>query len=275
MKDAAATAIVARGLVDPRFLETLQGNRIRGIRLSAAHRAAACSLDAKRLALFAGFITMVRHNNDLFDHFPGTLRVLRHYGVELSIFRDHFLSQHPPSKEKETKIANALETFSELSKSRRGRALTGFRDVLLHEHCQWTIRQGLSRPSPLNALYSMQFAADAVPFLCEPAQVIRVTRPPWAILRALLQRKAVQSMRAQVQWLLYYGDRGTRAVRVSRIPKQVAQLVQSIDGHSTCAQIAATLRRKRFTMPPHVRGMLEGLCNAGIIVYLIGDGDSP
>jgi hypothetical protein len=93
--DAATSAVLARGLVDPKFARSLL---LGTLPRSAAQRRAACQIDAERLALFAGFITKVRYNSDLFEHLPGTLHLLRYHGVELAAFRDYYLAGASRSK---------------------------------------------------------------------------------------------------------------------------------------------------------------------------------
>ena len=61
MTTEEAITVLACALVDRKLLLALQHDPQK-LALDASHRAAAAGLDTSRLALFAGFITMVRHN---------------------------------------------------------------------------------------------------------------------------------------------------------------------------------------------------------------------
>jgi hypothetical protein len=269
MTDEAIMALLAAGLVNPRVLLALQSNCEAAIDggLTPDQQNAAGMLDRERLALFAGFITMVRHNSDLFAHLPGTLQMLRHYGVELAVFRDHFLTKGSPSKARCEKIEVALTMLAEFASTRRARRLTGFRDVLLHEQCNWEIQQEFVTGLAAGASTSTTFAASAVPVFTGPVRVVRVTREPSAVLAALAGSKSVRSLPRQPQWLLYLGEAKTHSIRVMRVTREVSEFVKLINGRTTCAGIVARLTRTRPSAGRRARGTLRGLFESGVIRY--------
>jgi hypothetical protein len=269
MNDTAAMSLLAHSLVDPKLLLALERGSKAHLRrkLTADHYDAAVVLDRKRLALFAGFITMVRHNNDLFAHLPGTLRVLRYHQAELSVFRDHFLSVGRPPKLASNKIRAALASLRDIADSRRGRSLTGFKDVLLHEQCKWEILEDMPAVPGAVTPGSAAFSTNAVPFFTGPARAVHLIREPDAVLAAISSGGSPRSIRKCPQWLLYVGDARKRTLRILRITRLAAETVRAIDGTASCAEILARLTQARPVRTGAVRGTFEALCAAQVIRY--------
>lgn len=245
---AATTGVLARGLTDRRFCRALL--RGRPPRLPPDQRAAAAAVDAERLALFAGFITKVRHS-DLFEHLPGTLALLRLHGVELEVFRDYFLDHDPqPRGDTDAKVAAVLAHLARFSATRRGRAVAGLRDVLAHERCLWEIRRELARgpaaPTP-----------GAVA-LGGPVRLARLVRDPYAVIEAASRGRRLRGRPRGVRWWLYFADAAAGELRTIEIDRDVAATIQAL--------AAPPRPRRRPRLSARRRGaILARLAEAGVI----------
>jgi hypothetical protein len=246
----AVTGVLARGLTDRRFCRALL--RGRPPRLPPDERAAAAAVDAERLALFAGFITKVRHS-DLFEHLPGTLALLRLFGVELEVFRDYFLDHDPqPRGDTDAKLVAVLAHLARFSATRRGRAVAGLRDVLAHERCLWEVRRELARgpapPPPPGAVA-----------LGGPVRLARLVRDPYAVIEAASRGRRLRGRPRGARWWLYFADAAAGELRTIEIDRDVAATIAAI-----APSAAPPGRRSR--LPARRRGaILARLAEAGVI----------
>ena len=209
----ATTAVLARGLVDRKFTRALLRGRPQ--RLTPAARAAAAAVDAARLALFAGFITKVRHT-DLFEHLPGTLGLLRHYGLEIEVFRDYYLERDPqPRGDTNAKVAAVTAHFMRFAATRRGRTVAGLADVLSHERCQWEVRRAVSQGAPIAGAFT------------GPVRVARLGRDPYEVMAATARGERWRG-RTAVRWWLYWADVTAGELRVIEIDREVAAVIRAI-----------------------------------------------
>jgi hypothetical protein len=233
---AATSSVLARALVDRRFSRALLDGRLPP--LAPAERAVAGAVDAERLALFAGFITKVRHS-DLFEHLPGTLALLRQHGVEIAVFRDYFLTCDPqPRGDTDAKVAAALAHFARFAATRRGRAVVGLGDVVAHERCRWELRRAAAQHRASPAI--PRAAGDAV--LAGPVQVLRLRRDPEAVIVAA-RRGARLRVQPGVRWWLYWVDVAAGELREVEIDRDVAAVVHAIAAGTSAARVSARRRR--------------------------------
>jgi hypothetical protein len=252
--DAATCAVLARGLVDPKFARSLL---LGALPRSAAHRRAASQIDAERLALFAGFITKVRYNSDLFEHLPGTLRLLRYYGVELTAFRDYYLAGASRSKSTHEKVAAALLYFERFATSVAGRKVTGFADVVAHERVHWELSRAL-------ADWRSEPAANLAPPRKCPLRVIETRRDPHAVLDAVVRRQRPPRAARRPTLRLYWVDPVEREIRCVAIDARVNMVLEAIDGHRDLPAIAAAVRPARIA-PRTAFDVVASLAAAGIV----------
>lgn len=257
--DTAISAVLARGLVDPKFARSLLMGKLPRL---AAHRRAARQIDPERLALFAGFITKVRYNSDLFEHLPGTLRLLRYHGVELAAFRDYYLAGASRSKTTHEKVAAALANFERFAASPTGRAVTGLADVVAHERVHWELRNAL-------AGWRRESAIPTVPSPVGPLRVIETRRDPYAVLDAVAaQQRPSRATRRPIR-RLYWADPTGREIRCVSIDARVAKVLEAVDGHRDLPAIAAAVRPAGI-FPRTAFSVVTSLAAAGIVA--IGGG---
>ncbi len=266
MTDGETAAVLARGLVDPRFARTLLTGAVdrRGVRLSAAQRAVASELDAARLALFAGFITKVRHNSDLFDTLPGTLGLLRQHGVELRVFRDYFLAGRPMAKAKDEKIANAIVEFARFARTRVGRGVIGLADVLAHEEARWQLQRAASAGVAASG-DAIALDERAVLIALAPVRAIAVTWDPWAVLDAVARGVTPDPSARRPGTRLHWVDRAAHELRAGEVHRHVGALVAAIDGRRSVAQLGRLLARRHRIAATSVPALAAPLIEAGIL----------
>lgn len=257
--DAATSAVLARALVDPKFARSLL---LGTPPQSALHRDVACQIDAERLALFAGFITKVRYNSDLFEHLPGTLRLLRHHGVELAAFRDYYLAGASRLKATHEKIAAALLHFERFAASPVGRKVIGLTDVVAHERVHWELSRAL-------AVWRGEPAAIAVPMLRGPLRVIETRRDPHEILDAVAAQRRPPPATRLPTLRLYWVDPVEREIRCVKIDARVNTVLGAVDGYRDLPAIAAAVRPARIT-PRTAFDIVASLSAAGVVT-MVGD----
>jgi hypothetical protein len=230
----ATTRVLARGLAERRFCRALLARRVP--RLPADERLAAAAVDAERLALFAGFITKVRHS-DLFEHIPGTLALLRIHGAELAVFRDYYLAHDPqPRGDTRAKMVAMLAHLADFAATRRGRAIVGLRDVLAHERCLWEIRQALAAPQPSTSATG-------------PVRIARLLRDPYAVI-ADAQRGTRSTAERRVRWWLYLARASEGELRTIEVDREIATTLAAISTNSPPPRMS---RRRRAAIMSHLR----------------------
>jgi hypothetical protein len=264
MSTEANMTVMASALVDSKLLSAIQNPLAQD--LNPDVRAGAEGLDSQKLALFAGFITMVRHNNDLFQHLPNTLRVLRHYGVELSVFRDHFLATGRPAKLLADKIERALTTLRHFADSRRATRFVGLRDVLTHEECHWRISQDLANYHYPVPPARVGVSARAIPQKLAPTYVARIMRAPEKLVAALNERQPLRSAAYRPHYRLYVGDVRACAVRTIRVTRCACQVLGLVDRRRACAEILALVVREGQRLET-ARATLLALSDADVISF--------
>src|SRR6266849_7534536 len=87
----SAEEILARCLTEPMFLDSLIADRDAALKvysLDAETRAEFDRTDFRQIRQFSGFIGKVQHNY-LWDFFPATRRLLRHYKLETNVFAEY------------------------------------------------------------------------------------------------------------------------------------------------------------------------------------------
>jgi hypothetical protein len=113
MSIQAVNAIIARSVVDTRFLEQLctkPHSVLAGYQLTDQEMTEFNNLNREHLRQFVGFITKVQ-NNHLYTSFPLTRLLLTHYGIEHEVFLG-FHSQHQQLRaDKETSRQARTEAF--------------------------------------------------------------------------------------------------------------------------------------------------------------------
>jgi hypothetical protein len=246
-------------LVDPKFARSLLNGKLPR---SAAHRRAASQIDPERLALFAGFITKVRYNSDLFEHLPGTLRLLRYHGVELAAFRDYYLAGASRSKATHEKVAAALLHFEHFATSPAGRAVAGLADVVAHERVHWELSRAL-------AVWRIESAAVMVPSLRGPLRVIETRRDPHAVLDALVAQQRPPRATRRPTRRLYWADPVQREIRCVAIDLRVSRVLEVIDGRRDLPTIAAAVRPARIS-PGATFAVVASLAAAGVVTIVEG-----
>lgn len=253
----ATTAVLARGLADRRFCRALLAGR--PPRLAPDERAAAAAVDAERLALFAGFITKVRHS-DLFEHLPGTFALLRLHGVEIEVFRDYFLDHDPqPRGDTAAKVVAVLAHLARFASTPRGRAVLGLRDVLAHERCLWEVRHELAR-----APASAAAARPGAVVLGGPTRLARLLRDPYAVLEAAARGQRTRGRPRGARWWLYFAHAAAGELRTIEIDRDAAAMIEAL--LAARPRLPARLSARR-------RGaILARLAEAGVIRL---EGGSP
>ena len=262
MSDAEVTSLMARCLTKPRTTRRLLANAAK--RSPVPTRRASSRVDIQKLALFAGFITKVRHS-ELFEHAPGTLALLRAHELELSVFRDYFLTGGGEARPSKTvKIAKAFAHFMQFSGSARGRRVPGLRDVIAFERAQWELRIELQSWRPTTSPVRTQVEARSVVELTGPVRLLRVVRSPWLISEAIgrgdLKLKSVPISSA---WLLLQARSDARQIDTTNVDAALAQVVNRIDGRRRLRDIRSSLGNRPSWAA--MASMVELLLEAGVV----------
>lgn len=133
MNARIVNALIARSLVDIRFLETTDAHQA----LSSDAEAALQTLDFARLRQFAGFITKVRHNY-LWEELPYTRQLVLLYGLETRVFTEYCPTFQASACGKELSRADKTYLFAEflkgfLASETRRASFPALNDMLVHE----------------------------------------------------------------------------------------------------------------------------------------------
>jgi hypothetical protein len=149
LMNSTVSSLVARCLLDPCYLDRMARDpdeELAGLAVGAETRAAIAGLDVERVRLFAGFISMVQHN-DLWADFPYTRALLRYYRAELATFADYRRRHLELSRAGKPSRAAKTTAFLDFLRTRlrdaEASAYPGLLDVLTHERLHWEVAQRL------------------------------------------------------------------------------------------------------------------------------------
>jgi len=195
------------------------------------------ALDLARVRHFSGFITRVQHNF-LWEAFPGTIGLLRRYGIELRVFA-RYAANHQRLRARDAPQPERVKAFAAFLRSyledAGPRPYAGLKDVLEYELAIWVLRRSAVSSVPAGdktAWMTIPLAAwrNLVPGLRFPVALCAHTTDPIATLEWLERGTRVPAATQDGGQLRLYWRSAERDVRMADVDPGVGALVQAIDG---------------------------------------------
>ena len=147
LPDPPVEEIIARCLTEPSFLSAVLSTReaaLAGYALDPCAKDEFARTDFERIRQFSGFITKVQHNF-LWDWFPATLKLLRHYDVDLDFFAEYrhaYLASGPRGRSQRDKVDSFLQHLTSYLAERQ--EFPGLSNVIRYERTIWELHQNLA-----------------------------------------------------------------------------------------------------------------------------------
>jgi hypothetical protein len=245
MDTPAIQSIIARCLLDGEFLRCMlydPGDALKAYSLDDVTQNEFMQLDVEQVRRFAGFITKVQHNH-LWDAFPYTRTLMRHYRIEHSVFTaylDVYLRLRREARwSREEKIQHFAGFLQSYLESASDGAFPALMDVLTHEHTLWELKRQLEDLGPRNT------DAEGIRLSCIPVSQLRRWIPvPHRTLRLGIfrynpleiadrlrhQASDVASVPIRRSILVYYQEPATSQLRILELDEISAALLLEIDG---------------------------------------------
>jgi len=283
MTSATVNSIIARCIVDPPFLAALASNpsaTLDGYDLDGQARYDFLNLDLTRIQYLAGFITKIQ-NHDVIAELPQTHVLLRHYDVELPVFRAyHEMHQalrrtNPGRNDKLRSFVPFLKAYLE---SLPDGSTPGLADIVNHEWLLWQVRESVVRqPSTASAESSaVPPASEArldqlIPRLNGAFRVGLFEYNPFEVAGeiASLTFDAGRLNKKPCIWG-YWADPGTLSVRLFELEYGVLLVLDQITGSGSIGEIIRRLgeRSSGEITPEEIRAFFltalqTGLCVTG------------
>jgi hypothetical protein len=263
--------VVARCLLEPGYLERFEadpGAEVARLDVDAPLRHDLSALDCGRVRRFAGFISKVQHN-DLWDSFPYTRALLKHYGAELDTFatyrREHLilgLAGRPSTDTKTRSFLSFLERRLEAAPAYRFRGLL---DVLRHERLLWEVALELSELAGRTPSADQEPAPVTSPsgWIVAPFDVLRVAALSYHPLEVISALEAGSDQLAHVRpssvCLCYWGRVDGESVSVLEVDALTATVLAAADGRRTARDVIR-----------HTQEALEGEVRAAEVQPVLG-----
>ncbi|MEU8547243.1 hypothetical protein AB0C81_09635 [Streptomyces roseoverticillatus] len=278
-------SVVARCLLDPGYLDRLARDphgELAALPAGEETRLAIGTLDVGRVRLFAGFVTKVQHN-DLWDTFPLTRALLRHYGTEIETFADyraHYVELCRAGKPSRAEKATRFLTF--LESRLRAAARTdcpGLLDVLIHERLQWEVTQevlgrghrfsdqGRSVHHDVREAALSDSPDQCAVAACDVLRVAALDHDPTEIAARLQDGgSALAHLAPKVLCFCYWGRKSEQTVSVLTVDAATAAVLSAVDGHRTVDDV---LDESRDVLPEadrtHLARVLDGAVQQGLV----------
>jgi hypothetical protein len=251
---AAITSVIARCLLDSGFLQQMAEHpdvALEPYDFDSGTRRELLRLDTDRVRKFAGFITKVQHNY-LWEWFPYTEVLLRHYQLEIEVFASycpiHQRIRKIGQASREQKIESFLDFLEATLNEDRSLKYPGLSDVLRHERIQWNLKRDSAGQDGEEGSDGPQ-AADVshlrwnelrglVPRIHGKLWVAEFSYDPLAII-AEIRRGAFDSTALQRNRCSrgYWISTKAEILQIFEFSEAMAVLFQLIDGNSTAEVI--------------------------------------
>jgi hypothetical protein len=282
MSSAIINSIIARAIMDSRFLEQLTlepESALHTYKLDARSYADFLACDIERLRNFAAFIAMVQHNH-LWESFHYTRMLLHFYDLELSLFRD-YLKIHQQNRansrlNRDQRTEIFLTFLRDYVDGAADAQYPGLVDVLAHEKLIWEIKRCLSAeggPQPPASLHEELPPQDESLLILMPAVngVIRTHHfgfDPVQIISSLQEKNFTPAETVPDQRILcYWGKRGTHHLQVFEIDYLTSLFLALVDGKNSIADMIQRLASMAGLPIPvsHFRPFLELAFQSGLL----------
>jgi|GEM_PF-2514225 len=273
--NSVVTSILARCLVDPQFQRRLSRDvfgTLQNYSLSENTLSSLTRFEFRKLDLFGGLITQTQHNF-LWESFPYSRALLKHYGIELHVF-SAYRRQLPqgrtdfPRKKKIERFTRYLKGFLQGAVAERN--YPGLVDVLAHERTRWELQQTRIRRQvkPRTGLPNLLLPArqfdQLTPVVPDNVRFARYRYDPIE-LGSALEKKCFGTfqLKPKLTQLVYRTDPATGQVSVFKTNSTVWHLFIKVNGNRRIGSIlrATTSQRPKGLL----RRYFEEACKTGMI----------
>lgn len=272
--NSAVTTILARCLLEPEFHRKLSQDpkgTLRGSGLSREVCSSFSEFEFAKLQLFGGLITQTQHNF-LWETFPLSRALLKHYGMEVSIFSSYRqrtgLAQRVglSRSEKIRQFVGYLREF--LKDTPNTQSCPGLLDVLTHESICWDLQEtSPSLYANIDTLVIPQGARKFDRFVPSIPKTVRLAQYKYDPLEigSALDRKVFEPSRLKLRRarLFYRMDPTTYELAVFKVTSAAWQLFMKLDGNRTVGSILTGMTSKRPRR--EMRGYLQSAYERGLI----------
>ena len=278
--DGVIHEILARCLVEPAFLERLQADpdvALADYPLGIRSRCEFKNTDLSRIQRFSGFIGKVQHNY-LWDSFPATLLLLRHYGIELEVFAKYRTIQLSPemrNRNQFEKIRRFLAFLDQFLVDHM--QYPGLNCVLIQERARWEVLQAVDKvkaieglsPETLRTLEWARFLRLR-PVLNGPLRIDAFDCDPSDLTASVVNGSFTGHCGGESRFFASWVDPRKRLLHTLQIDNLSALVLSCIDGTKRLSAVIASARQRGLTaaMPRTFRAFFESAASADLIQLL-------
>jgi hypothetical protein len=280
---AVVNSIIARGLMDPSYLQRLAANpstELRAYSLEENARAQFAQFDWNKLYHFAGFITKVQ-NNQLWQTLPYTRALLKYYRIEIEVFagyREVFLSLRAAgSAASPERVSNFHQYLAGYLAAHDQDRYPGLADIAGHERIRWEVSRALNQDAGASASpervhidpAKLSDLRDVVPVIQGILQIGSFRYDPAEII-CLLNRGSFdsRSISERPRWVGYWADVMTKSVRLLELSQDGAAVLALIDGRRSANDIIQQFGREDDALSSSTAGiwsLIEAAQSTGLL----------
>lgn len=275
--DVLIQEILARCLTDPPFLARLVADRnqaLTGYSLDEPTLADFAVTDVDRLREFSGFIAKVQHNY-LWDSFPATRQLLKHYKAEIEFFagyRSVQLSAQTPAQTQSEKIRRFADHLLRFAGDNP--RLAGLATALRYERACWDLHQlacvrparGCLAAAQAGALDWPEFLR-LVPVPSGPIRVDAFDCNPAKLVADVLNGTFTGHRAGTHRLFVLRLDATDRTLQTFEIEELPALLLSYLDGRRSVRSVISAARHRALakTPPRAFRAFFEEAAAGGFI----------
>jgi hypothetical protein len=277
MNNRALNAVIARCILDVAFASALIDREAAALReydLDDEECSQITPALIKKVRAFAAFICKVQHN-DLWDSFPCTRALMRHYGLEHEVFRA-YAPRYQNVRAVPSSRAMRRRYFIDFLRDGYGKkyvvACPWIVDVALHERVLEECRanQDESVGPGLSSLHDSGSRSEHIPMLRGLIRIQYFRYDPLIVIQALKGKRLGSDTFADCEkWRCYWVAPEQRNVRLMDIDLGIAVLLSVVDGERTTEEVFAEASQRLDVSRSTADWLtaLDRLVNAGMLTY--------
>jgi len=262
-------SILARSLTDPEFLSEVRRDpnaAMAPYQITRRQKDEFALLARSKLKDFASFVTMVQHNY-LWDVFPYSRKLLRHYQLEFKVFAACGSEHHPLRNSKSKARADKIRAFfSNAIEVLKAETCVALKDTLVHEFHLWELTQ---QAKPRRDCKQRE-CPDCDDLLLSRETSLRTEhyfRCPTSVA-GLVSLGEFDFSDVPSQTMAYWVDGRTNQIRLAVIDELVEVILQAAEGPTRIVALARTVAAS-IGAPDEEAGVRESVMEAvslGILV---------
>lgn len=266
--NARIQSVFAKAILDVRFLEALALKK----KINYPGEKKSLPLlpqSIQSLRLFSAFIAKVQHNY-LWNDFPLTLTTIRKLGIELEIFDAYLYThqqnrrEHPPLTTGEKKNC-FVQFFKNYTSGRTDPSFIKANTILTHEDIYRQVKEiPVNEKKARKKNSTARIGMKSIPEFNGRIWIAELYVNPTYINTILHSNEAVKVYQRKKRYC-YWFRRKNEELRVFEVSKNMACVMQAIDGKKSIAKLSALKGYSTIEADKGQKEIIKTLVEAGIV----------